>query len=411
MLMNSIDVIPPAGKFDIANMDTSTPVLVLGGRENALSLVRRYGALGITTRVCGTIDCWGMFSRHCTDKFLVPTHATGTEQFHDLLLSGNNVQLHGSLLIPCSDTAIEFIAENRGALEKLYVLDCGSAKMQLAMLDKRETLELAKKAGVAGPQFWNVKSEADLEEIRQSVMFPVMVKPVLSHEFTRVFDRKLFIVESDFDEVAEKVRLCWANNLDIMVTEMIPGPDSLLSSYYTYIDADHKSHCEYTKRIIRRYPVNRGLGCCHRSEWRPETAKVGRKFFKGIGFTGLANIEFKLDPRDNVLKLIECNARFTAAQELVARSGAPLDLIYYCSVTGQPVPEFSEYDHDMIFWYGLRDFLAFLEMRKKGDISLVEWFKSLFPFKHVSPLHKLSDPYPSIRAFGARVDKMIRALL
>ena len=65
----------------------------------------------------------------------------------------------------------------------------------------------------------------------------------------------------------------------------------------------------------------------------------------------------------------------------------------------------------MTFWYGLRDFLAFLEMRKKGDISLVEWFKSLFPFKHVSPLHKLSDPYPSIRAFGARVAKMIRALL
>ena len=284
MLMRCTEVTQPTGKFDITKMDTSTPVLVLGGKENALSLVRRYGSLGITTRVCGPIDCWGMYSRHCTEKFVVPTGATSTEQFHDLLLSSNNPQLHGSLLIPCSDTAIEFIADYRAALEESYVLDCGTAKLQLAMLDKRETLELAKKAGVAGPQFWDVKTEADLEEIRRSVMFPVMVKPVLSHEFTRVFDRKLFIIESDFDEVAEKVRLCWANNLDIMVTEMIPGPDSLLSSYYTFIDADHKSHCEYTKRIIRRYPVNRGLGCYHRSEWRPETAEAGRKFFKGISF-------------------------------------------------------------------------------------------------------------------------------
>ncbi len=396
--------------FDLEKIDTSTPVLILGGKENALSLVRRYGPLGIKTMVCGPNDCWGLYSRHCSKQFPVPRGMPSAEYFQELLLGSDKNELHGSLLIAGSDIAIEFIAQNRVALEKYYVLDHGNAEMQLKLLDKRETLIMAKKVGVATPQFWDANSEEDLELVRQSIQFPVMVKPILSHEFIKVFGCKLFIIESDFDKLAEKVRLAWENNINVMVIEMIPGPDDLLSSYYTYMDESGKSHFDYTKRIIRRYPVNRGLACYHKSEWLPETAEAGRRFFKEIGFSGLGNIEFKLDKRDNKLKVIESNARFTAAQELVIRSGAPIDVIYYCIATGQTAPTFSNYNQQLTYWYGLRDFLAFLQMQHRKDITMAQWVKSLFPLNHVSPLHNFSDPYPSLGAFGARIDKTIRDL-
>lgn len=409
--MSAIDLQVSSSDWDVSAVDKSTPVLILGGRENALSVVRRYGSAGIVTRVSGPADCWGMNSRHCHEKLPIPRGVADADYWSDLLLSGNKKHLHGSLLIACSDFAIEFLANNRAELEEHYVLDHANPKMQLALLDKRETLNLARSAGVATPQFWNVETEEDLEAVRQSVTFPVMVKPVISHEFIKVFGRKLFIIDMEFDELAEKVRLSWAKKLDVMVIEMIPGPDSLLSSYYTYMADDHVPSFDYTKCIIRRFPVNRGLACYHQSKWMPDTAEVGKKFFEGIGFTGFGNVEFKRDPRDNVLKIIECNARFTSAQELIIRAGAPIDMIYYCKATGQPAPTFADFDQKLTFWYGLRDFLAFMEMRKTGKITTMQWFKSLFPLKHVSPLHNLADPYPSFAALMTRVEKSVKRLL
>ncbi len=286
-----------------------------------------------------------------------------------------------------------------------------SQKCKLRYWTRKKTLELAQNAGVGAPQFWQVDCEEDLEGVRHSVQFPVMVKPLLSHKFIEVFGRKLFIIENSFDELAEKVRLSWKNNLPVMIVEMIPGPDSLLSSYYTLIDTEKKFLFDYTKCVIRRYPVNRGLGCYHKSEWLPDTAAAGRKFFEAIGFTGLGNIEFKLDLRDNQLKIIESNARFTAAHELITQSGAPIDLIYYCAATGQPAPRFGAYRGDLTYWYGLRDFLAFLELRRNGQLGFIEWIKSLFPLNHVAPLHSLSDPFPTVGAYAARVVKITRSLL
>lgn len=397
--------------FSYDDIDKSTPVLIMGGRENALSLVRRFGAAGIKTRVTGPNDCWGMNSRFCLEKFPVPKNQSEDEYWQELLLSETHPELQGSLLIPGSDVAINFIAKNRESLERRFMIEHNTAQMQLALLDKRETLILARSTGVATPNFWDVKNEDELNKIRQSVVFPVMVKPIISHEFIKVFGQKLFIIENDFDQLAEKVRLSWAENLEVMVIEMIPGPDSQLSSYYTYIDANHHRHFDYTKSIVRRFPVNRGLACYHKSTWLPETAKAGKKFFQGIGFTGLGNIEFKLDPRDNTLKVIEANARFTAAQELIVRSGAPIDFIYYCVATGQPAPKYSKYNENLTYWYGLRDILAFLEMQKSGSITTRQWIGSLFPMKHVPPLHNIKDPYPSIAAITARVEKTVMNLL
>jgi predicted ATP-grasp superfamily ATP-dependent carboligase len=232
-----------------------------------------------------------------------------------------------------------------------------------------------------------------------------MVTPIHSHKVIPVIGRKLFIINNGVDELIEKIRLCWEKDLEIMVVEMIPGPDSALSSFYTYIDDQKVSHFKYTKRVIRRYPQNRGLACYHASEWIPETAEAGEKFFKEIGFTGFGNIEFKRDPRDNQLKVIEANSRFTAAQELIVRSGAPIDLIFYCVATGQMAPAFSTYQQDLTYWYGLRDTLAFLELRRTGQLTMRQWLSSLSLHNQVSPLHDMDDIYPTIGAIRARIAK------
>ena len=171
-----------------------------------------------------------------------------------------------------------------------------------------------------------------------------------------------------------------------------------LTSYYTYRAPDGGKLFEFTKSIIRRWPVNRGNACYHRTGWLPETAAAGVKFFDAVGLKGLGNIEFKSDPRDGKLKIIEVNARFTAAQELVRRAGLPIDLIIYCHLTGQPIPAFRLTPKELRLWYPLRDFLGFLELRKRGELSFWGWLKSVTTTAHVFPLVSLSDPLPVLGA-------------
>jgi D-aspartate ligase len=100
--------------------------------------------------------------------------------------------------------------------------------------------------------------------------------------------------------------------------------------------------------------------------------------------------------RDGQLKIIEVNARFTAAQRLITEAGAPIDLIVYCHLTGQPQPRFDSYSQTRLFWYPLRDFFAFLQMRRAGQITFAEWLHSLDVRSLLLSVASWRDPLPSI---------------
>jgi len=184
---------------------------------------------------------------------------------------------------------------------------------------------------------------------------------------------------------------------------MIPGPDNLLTSYYTYRTPEGKSLYDYTKSVIRRWPVNRGHTCFHQSEWLPETAAMGRKLFEGIGWQGFGNIEFKRDLRDGQLKIIEVNGRFTAGHRLVTAAGAPIDVMIYCYLTGQPGPVFDSYSQSLRMWSPIHDFLAFRQMNRLGQLDFKAWVKSIFAQKLILPYFSWDDPGPTFAEFGSKI--------
>jgi D-aspartate ligase len=145
---------------------------------------------------------------------------------------------------------------------------------------------------------------------------------------------------------------------------------------------------------LRRYPTNEGGATYHVTEWLPDTAEAGRKFFRGIGFQGLGNVEFKLDRRDGELKLIECNARFTAAQALVTRAGVDTAWIAYCSATGRELPRVTRYREQVCMWNPEPDYRAFRELRQAGALTTWSWVRSLARRK-ITPYSDWNDPWPA----------------
>jgi predicted ATP-grasp superfamily ATP-dependent carboligase len=397
------------GPAEVASLDTGTPVVLLGGRENTVAVTRNLGRLGIPVDVSGRSGCRAMRSRYCRSAFPVPAGARASDFWRALLLDRSPPVLEGAVVIANCDESMAFVERHQRDLSARYRLEEFRPELRRAMLDKLTTLQLARALGVPTPQFWEIREPADVAALRDEFRLPVVVKPLDTARFAERFGRKLFIVESDFAEVVQKVSLCLAHGHSVMLVEMIPGPDDLLSSHYTYRTPDGRLLYEYTKSVIRRWPVNRGGACFHQSEWLPETAEMGRRLFEGIGWQGTGNVEFKRDPRDGRLKIIEVNGRFTAAHRLVTEAGAPIDLAIYRHLTGQDLPVVTPCGRLLRMWYPPQDVLALLELRRRGELTVGGWLRSLRGQRIVLPYFDPDDPMPWLENAVGGFGKLIRS--
>jgi len=384
-------------KSDFSPLYDLHPVLLLGGMENSLSIVRSLGRRGIPVSVAAKEKCFAPFSRFCNKSYSVPQNVEAKRFWQDLLLSGDNSGLSGSVIFACNDEAVEFVTENESELQKNYILEYQDRTLRADMLNKQKTLELARSVGIPTPNFWEINIFENIEEVQNQVLFPALVKPLYSHIFQSHFNKKFFLVK-DHSELFNFAKKLLDLKVKFMICEMVPGPDSLLSSFYTYLTPNGGELFKYTKRVIRRFPVNHGGACYHITDWLPETAELGEKFFKGIQFKGLGNIEFKLDKRDGQLKLIEVNPRITAAQELLVKSGLDIAFIIYSYLIGAEVPARSIPKRNVRLWYPIKDFKAYRELRAAGEISFLQWLQSI-AHKQVFPYFAYDDPLPAIKVF------------
>ena len=376
-----------------------TPVVVLGGSSNALAVARNLGRRGIPVYLMVQADNCATFTRFATKVFPFSDKKSVSDNWRELLLDNPLPELTGSVIMPCNDDGLEFLAKYNQQLAKRYILDDSIPDVHLTMLNKRRTMEKARDIGIPVPKFAVVDSEADIAKIDpKEIMFPTIVKPQHSHLFQKAFNGEKLFFADNWDELRMRLDQSLAKQQKVIVSEMIPGPDTQLASYYTYLDKDDNPLFHFTKAVIRRFPKNNGQGCYHVTRWDPEVAKVGMQFFRGMGLKGLGNVEFKKDLRDNKWKLIECNPRITAAHELLVQCGMETDWVIYCHLTGLQVPKIEKFEENVTLWFPRRDWLAYKELKALNEITLFEYLKSITK-PQVLPHFRLADPMPTIAPF------------
>ena len=380
--------------------DRLPPAIVFGGDDNALSIVRSLGARNIQVYVLNNARADVQYSRHAR-RIKVANDIPFGEAATLFLLGNDSDFLQGAVLLAASDEALEVISLYRERLERRFRLDLSNPVAQQLMLNKLSTYQMASEIEVPTPRFWQVQSSADVEASRAEFVYPLIVKPKLSHVFQRHFRAK-FLVAQDYEELVEALATVQREKIEVLLVEFIPGPDSQLCSYYTYLDEEGTALFDFTKRIIRRKPTNMGLACYHVTDHVPRVGELSRRLFRHAGLRGLANAEFKLDKRDGQLKLIECNARFTAANGLLARAGFDLSNFAYNRIVGIEQPPLSEFRCGLRLWDPLLDFRAFRELKARGELTFIQWIRSVM-HRQSFPAFAWHDPLPSMMRCWKRV--------
>ena len=369
------------------------PAVVLGGSYNSVSVTRALGRQGIAVHALGD-GAGGSLVEH--SKYLhsyvpVSSAAGAADEWMAWLRTGPR----GAVLLPCSDGALEFLARHRTELVAMgFHPAAGADEVTLAMLDKERTYELAREVGVPAPRTASVQTMAELQEAASGMDFPCALKPRHSHLFAREFDGKALICQ-DADELTAAFAATSEAGLEMIVTEIIPGDDSRYCSYYSYLDDDGTPLFDFTKRKPRQNPPGFGLGTFHVTEWVPDAAELGRRFFTGIGLRGLGNVEFKRDSRDGQLKIIECNPRFTAGDPLVQRAGIDLATMTYRRALGLPVTPPTTFRSGVRQWHPMEDLHAFRAYRARGQLGTGTWLRSWLPPVGL-PMFDRGDLRPSL---------------
>jgi D-aspartate ligase len=368
------------------------PVIIFGGYFVTLTVGVSLAARSIPVYVLNERWEEARFSRYVR-AIRLPANARYPQSALSFLTGNASNHLKGSVLLAGGDEELEIMAKHRATLAAKFRLDLSNPVAQLMMLDKLATYRAAKEAGVATPRFWPVRSEEDIHRLREELVYPLIVKPKVSHVFQRKFKAK-FLVAEGFDQLLEAHRVAESAGVETLLVEKIPGPDSRCCSYYTYLDERGNAQFDFTKRIIRRYPKNMGLGSYHITDRVEHVRELSLKLFRHVGLQGLANAEFKYDERDGQLKLMECNARFTAANSLVARAGFDLGNFVYNRIVGISQPPLTDFRTGLRLWDPLRDWRAFLELRKCGELTFMQWLASVMHWSSIS-YFSWRDPLPS----------------
>lgn len=368
------------------------PAIVLGGTVTALSIARSLWDAGIQVHVLDRRDSPARVSRQRASFVDV-----GGPDMQDRMLAWLDDAAEGAVILAGSDDGLELIARHGAELagRGLRPMEMDS-EVLLAMLDKQRTYEIAEAHGIGTPRTIHLRSAADAEEIAGELSYPCLLKPNHAHLFRlRTNSNVKAIIAAGAAELVSEMAKVEGLGVEMLLTEVICGVDDEFVSYYSYLDERGEPLLRFTKRKIRQYPPGFGIGTYHATTHDPEVAEVGRRFFAAAGLRGLGNVEFKRDGRDGQLKLIECNARFTASNELIRRSGVDLALFSYDRLVGLPTPPVDEYRDDMRLWEPVNDTRAFLGYRRRGELSFAEWVRSVAR-RQCFPVARLSDPMPAI---------------
>jgi D-aspartate ligase len=360
--------------------------VIVGGAFNAVSIARSLAPDGIEVVALGTTSVDPVrYSRHC-DRY-VRIHGSKEELQAAWLrwLAENADALRDAVLLPACDDALELLGYHPFEADDQALL---------AMVDKGRTAEIAHRAGIPHPRSVVVDGEESLERAVTELGFPFALKPLHSHILARVGGWGKVEMVHDAQQLDELISKLRTHGVDVLATEIIPGADDQLVSYYTYIDEHGEPLLHFCKQQFRAHPPQFGLSTYQRSLWDPQVADAGLRFFRAAGVRGLVNVQFKRDARDGRLMLIECNHRFTASNELVRLAGINLARLTYDRALGRPTLPIGTPRDNTFLWDPVHDARSLLKLRAAGEITVRRWIASLRHRQH-TPLLSVDDPGPA----------------
>jgi predicted ATP-grasp superfamily ATP-dependent carboligase len=393
---------------------------------NGLSIVQQLGRRGIdvhaldAVRNVGTVSRYGQF-RRCpnpidSEEAFVAYLETIATEFDDR-----------PVLIPTNDHWASAVARHRDRLAEAYRPCVASGSVVELLLHKGRFYEWASEREYPVPETWRATEHTAVP----SSAFPIVAKPDVRRissddpdnreTVERMNERRLTLLEDP--PALHRFTESHADILErFVLQEYVRGRSDRMYTVGLYADREHTVLGRFEGRKIRGYPPGSGDCRVGQVERVPDRlVEIADRLVADLGYSGIAEVEFKRDSETGAFRLIEVNPRSWSWIGITDRCGVGLPWLAYADLAGDvdtPVsdpPVTQSVPDGSVKWVKPLDDLAnclyFNAARGHEDwtLSLEEWWESLDARELVIAGLSADDPVPAAFAGGLEGHRLVAA--
>ena len=383
-----------------------TAVLVLGSDYRALAAVRSLGRRGIPVHVIA----WGddrlaTLSRYCREVSEWPDDEVGRLDMLERLAEAGSGP---SMLLPSHDELAAFVSVHHDRLSPIFALTTPPWETFRLTYDKRGTYELAESVGVDYPATYYPQDRAEVEGL--DLAFPMILKPAVKPENNRLTIDKAWRID-DRDELLRRYDEACALMAPehLMIQELIPGGGGAQLSYAALADSGRVLQSLVARRT-RQYPADFGRASTFvETIDDPGIEKPSLRLIEAARFSGLVELEYKVDEASGRTLLLDVNPRVWGWQSLCARAGVDFPWLLWLQLQGEVVPHARA--KTGVRWVRLATDLptAITEIARRR-LSLWSYLVSLRP-PHESAVFARDDPIPGLFELPLLLRTLIRRVV
>lgn len=374
-------------------MTETSGALVIGANLNGLSIARSLGRRRVPVWVTTPPNVrLASFSRYAERTLPWPDGDEQSQAAYLLELAEQH-HLNQWVLFPTSDESAALLSKFHPLLSRRFRVSTPMWDVLRWAYDKRLTYQLAAEQEVPYPSTLDPATEADLKSA--TLDFPVILKPA-THAVVSRFTADKAWPAANREELLARYRE--ARELippeQILIQERIPGGGESQFSYAA-LCRDGEPIASLTARRTRQYPADFGYSSSFvETVDVPEIVAPSKRLLSAMRYTGLVEVEYKLDVRNGRYKLLDINPRLWTWSTLGSPAGIDFPYLLWRIMVGKRVRKRT--GRVGVRWVRMStDVPAALHEMIRGRLSLGSYLRSLrSPVEFA--LMALDDPLPGL---------------
>ena len=288
------------------------------------------------------------------------------------------------VLMPLHDDYLRLVSKNRHELANYYRFVLPRPDAVECVIDKHKFYQVCVQQQLPAAQSYYPSNGEQVSQLSHHVVYPAIIKPIESRSWQTdsasafLNGRKTVTVRNPQELLYEYERLSRIDSR-LIIQEIIPGPDANLIYVVCYVRKNGDPAGFFVGRKLRTYPPHFGRGSYVESINDKQAVSSAIDVIKRLNYRGCFGIEFKVDARDGVYKLIELNGRFGMWDGFAADCGRNLIYTAYLDALDEPCDEIlGNYDIGR-HWLNLEtDIWAAMQYIRDGEWRWFDWLASVF---------------------------------
>jgi D-aspartate ligase len=288
-------------------LDTRCPVLIFKQGRNpishgALGIARSFGRRGVSVyAIVEDAHTPLAASRYVKETFLWKCWPGNPESFVRDLSEISKIIGQSAILIPMDDLSAIFVAENQIVLDRWFLFPKVPRDLPRQLADKARFYSLCHDLGISQARFAVPRSADELRKFVELTPFPIVVKPARQWHYDSYYNPKVTDTRQELFDIFKQNQFG-----ELLIQEYIPGEDWI---YNGYCNSKSNLYLSFTGRKLREYPVGAGSVASGLPLENQTLRDQSEAFLRAISYSGICDIDWRLDKRDGQYKMLDCNPR------------------------------------------------------------------------------------------------------